>query len=561
MYRLARPIQGIEIPATVQIILASWIERLSADAKQLLQTASVIGKDVPFVLLHAVSQIPEDDLHQRLSHLQAAEFLYQTGVFPEAEYTFKHALTHDVTYGTLLQDRRTDLHARVVDAIEHIYPDRLPEHVERLADHAMRGEMWAKAVTYLREAGLKAMARSGDREAVHWFEKALAALAHRPESRETMEQAIDVRLDLRRALYAQGEFQRMSVYLREADVLARTLGDQRRLGQLYVHMCHVLRMAGHSSEALAFGRDAVAIAESLGDIPLQIAANHSLGTACVGTGHYGQAEDPLLKVLRLIEGERSPQRYGGIGFPAASTRGQLTWAFAETGRFDEGSAYGEEAIRVAEPLGHPLTLAGAYWFLAQLRITRGEFDHAITLTERGLAVSGDVPLFSLTHTATLGHAYACSGRTAEGIALMEPVLSAFEATGNAPLVAIAVQVMLGEAYVLANRLDDALAVVGRALTTSREYGHRNAEVKALRLLGDIAARRDSPGGAEGHYREALALAEALGMRPLVAHCHAGLWKLFERMGKREEASRHQTAATTMYGEMKMTYWLEKGSTG
>jgi tetratricopeptide (TPR) repeat protein len=257
----------------------------------------------------------------------------------------------------------------------------------------------------------------------------------------------------------------------------------------------------------------------------------------------------------LLEGERTPERYGGIGFPAASARGQLTWAFAEMGRFDEGSAYGEEAIRVAEPLGHPLTLAGAYWFLAQLRITRGEFDHAIRLTERGLAVSRDVPLFSLSHTASLGHAYACSGRTADGIALMERALSAFEATGNAPLAAILVQVMLGEAYVLANRLDDALAVVGRALTNSREYGHRNSEAKALRLLGDIAARRDSPGDAEGHYRGALALAEALGMRPLVAHCHAGLWRLFERMGKREEASRHQTAATTMYGEMKMTHWL------
>jgi len=132
-----------------------------------------------------------------------------------------------VTYGTLLEDRCRDLHARVVDAIEHIYPDRLTEHVERLADHALRGEMWAKAVTYLREAGVKAMARSGYREAVHWFEGARAALAHRPESRETVEQAIDVRLDLRRALYALGEFQRMSVYLREADVLWRACWARR----------------------------------------------------------------------------------------------------------------------------------------------------------------------------------------------------------------------------------------------------------------------------------------------------------------------------------------------
>jgi hypothetical protein len=113
--------------------------------------------------------------------------------------------------------------------------------------------------------------------------------------------------------------------------------------------------------------------------------------------------------------------------------------------------------------------------------------------------------------------------------------------------------------VLVSRLDDALAVVSRALTIGREYGYRNWEVKALTLLGHIAARRDSPRDAERHYRETLALAEALGMRPCVAHCHAGLWRLFDRMARREEASRHQTAATTMYGEMKITYWLEKGT--
>ena len=563
VYRLARPIQVIEIPATVQIILASRIERLSVDAKQLLQTASVIGKDVPFVLLHAVSQIPEDDLYQRLSHLQAAEFLYETRGFPDSEYIFKHALTHDVTYGTLLQDRRKDLHARVVDAIERIYPDRLTEHVERLADHALRGELWEKAVTYLREAGLKAQARSADREAVQWLEQALAALAHRPESRQTTEQAIDLRLDLRRALYVLGEFQRMVGYLREADVLAKALGDPRRRGQLSVAMCHVIRMGGHSEEAIAFGQEAVAIAESLGDLPLRITANHSLGMACVGTGHYRQAEDPLLEALRLLEGEQRPQQYGWTGFPAASTRGQLTLALGEMGRFDEGDALGEDAIRIAEPLGHPHTLTAACSFLAQLRMTRGEFDRAISVIERGLAAieEQNVPLFSLLHRGSLGQAYARLGRTAEGIALQEYALSEIEATGHAPLLLSGRLVTLGESYVLANRLDDALAVGGRALTISREYGHRNSEAKALGLLGDIAARRDSPGGAEGHYREAQALAEALGMRPLVAHCHAGLWQLFERMGKREEASRHQTAATTMYGEMKMTYWLEKVSTG
>src|SRR5207237_82609 len=164
-YRLMRAIQAIEVPATVQVILAARIDRLAADDKQLLQTASVIGKDVPFVLLHAVAEAGEDAVHRGLTHLQAAEFLYETRFFPDPEYTFKHALTHEVTYGALLEDRRKDLHARIVGAIERIYPDRLTEHVERLAYHAERGELWEQAVTYLRQAGLKASARSANREA------------------------------------------------------------------------------------------------------------------------------------------------------------------------------------------------------------------------------------------------------------------------------------------------------------------------------------------------------------------------------------------------------------
>ena len=174
-YRLTRAIQAIEVPATVQVILAARIDRLPAEDKQLLQTASVIGKDVPFVLLLAVAEATQDAVQQGLAHLQAAEFLYETRLFPDPEYTFKHALTHEVTYGTLLQERRKALHARIVGAIERFYPDRLAEHVEGLAHHAVRGAMWERAVRYLRQAGEKAVARSANREAIALFEQALAA--------------------------------------------------------------------------------------------------------------------------------------------------------------------------------------------------------------------------------------------------------------------------------------------------------------------------------------------------------------------------------------------------
>ena len=557
-YRLTRAIQAIEVPATVQVILAARIDRLPADDKQLLQTASVIGKDVPFVLLHAVVEAGEEVVQQGLAHLQAAEFLYETRLFPDREYTFKHALTHEVTYGTLLQRRRKALHARIVGAIERCYPDRLTEHVERLAHHAVRGEMWEQAVAYLGQAGAKALGRSANREAVSCFEQALTTLPHLPENRERLAQAIDLRFDLRTALHPLGEFERILGCLREAEDLARALGDQRRLGQMSVYRCHNLWMTGHPTEAIVFGQSAQAIAESLGDVPLQVTGNLYLGAACLRTGDYRRAEDLLGKVLQLLEGDLRRERFGLPGFPAVMARCYLTLIFADLGRFEEGIAHAQQAIRLAEALDHPYSLTFGCWVLAYLQITRGELRDAVGLLERGVAVSREWNLtsFSVNETGSLGYAYALSGRLAEGIPLLERALSAVEARGHGNLQPLFL-VYLGEVQLLAGRLEDAHAFAGRGLTFARERGQRGYEAWALRLLGEVTARRESPGQADGHYRDALALAEELGMRPLMAHCHLGLGKLYRRTGKRNDAQECLTTATMMYREMDMRFWLDQ----
>ena len=208
-YRLAQALPTIQVPATVQAVLAARIDRLPPEEKRLLQTAAVIGTEVPLPLLQAIAELPEEALHRGLAHLQAAEFLYETRLFPEHEYTFKHALTHEVAYGSLLQERRRVLHARIVEALEALAGDRVAEQVERLAHHALRGEVWDKALVYCRQAGEKAVARSAYREAVGYFEQALSALAHLPEQRDTREQAIDLRLALRSALFPSGDYGRI----------------------------------------------------------------------------------------------------------------------------------------------------------------------------------------------------------------------------------------------------------------------------------------------------------------------------------------------------------------
>src|SRR5262249_2117496 len=204
--------------------------------KGLLQTAAVIGNEVPLPLLQAIADLPEEVLHRSLAHLQATEFLYETRLFPECEYTFKHALTHEVAYGGFLHERRRALHARIVEALETLAGDRLAEQVDLLAHHALRGEIGGKALRYCRQAGEKALARSAYREAVEYFEQALSALPHLPETRETREQAIDLRLALRSAVVPSGGYGRGLTALHEAEALAAALDDPHRLGQVSVYL-------------------------------------------------------------------------------------------------------------------------------------------------------------------------------------------------------------------------------------------------------------------------------------------------------------------------------------
>ncbi len=200
-YRLMRPIENIQVPPTVQATLAARIDRLLPNDKNLLQIASVAGREVPLAVLRPMADFTEEALNHALEHLQTAEFLFESGLYPDVEYSFTHALTHEVTYNGLLRARRSSLHARLVNAIETLYRDRLGEHIERLAQHAVRGELLEKAVRYLRQAGQKALSRSALENGRVWFEQALAILEKVPETKENIELAIDIRFDLRNSLH------------------------------------------------------------------------------------------------------------------------------------------------------------------------------------------------------------------------------------------------------------------------------------------------------------------------------------------------------------------------
>jgi len=559
-YRLTRPIQTIEVPATVQVILAARIDRLSADDKELLQTASVIGKDVPLVLLYAVAEAGEEAVQRGLTHLQAAEFLYETRLFPDPEYTFKHALTHEVAYGSLLQVRRRALHARIVEAIEALYRDRLTEQIERLGHHAFRGEMWDKAATYFRQAGAKAAARSASREAVAGFEQALAALQHLPERRETLEQAIDLRVELRSSLLQHGEHELALGHLREAEPLAERLADRPRLGRVLASMANLLAVTGDPERALTVGERALALAEAHGDALLRSTANGILGRIHLFLGNYQQAVGYLTHGVEALEGDLIWERAGGASLDSVDSRAWLAEALAQLGEFPAGITHGTEGLRIAEASGHLFSMIIIHGGLAWLHLYQGTLRHAISALKRGLDVcrASDLPFRSLRFTAALGYAFAVSGRIAEALPLLTQAVA--QVASERPRIRYADWLIwLAEGCLLAGRMDEAIREAAYALELARRSKQRGNEAWALRLAGEIAARRDPSEceKADAAYREALALAAELGMRPLVAHCHLGLGELYRRTEQREQAREHLTIAAGMYREMDMTYWLEK----
>jgi class 3 adenylate cyclase/tetratricopeptide (TPR) repeat protein len=557
-YRLGSANQPFQIPTTAQAILAARIDRLAPQDKRLLQAASVVGKDVPFAQLEAIAELEQDALQRGLARLQAAEFLYEAKLFPDVEFTFKHALTHEVSYAGLLHERRRILHGALVEAIERLYPQRLSEQVDRLAHHAMRGELWAKAVAYLREAGIKAMARSASRDAVAHFENALTALRHLPETRQTLEQAIDLRFDLRNALFVLGEIDGVIEYLTEAERLAQALGDDKRLGWGSVYIGHYLWWMGDSTNARVRALHAQAIANKAADFPLQVSANLYLGFTLHTAGDYGGAADVLRHVAHSLQGDLARERFGQHAFPAVNCRSHLLWALAEVGSFEEGIAQGEEGLRLAEALDHLYSLAVVCWGLGSLYGIKGDYDKAVRLLDRALALCHEGGLHGLTPmmTAAAGYVYALSGRDA-GLSMLRQALKEMEAM-RFTLFHSFTLVNAGEACVLDRRLEEAAEFAQQALVLTRQRGERGFEAWALRLFAEIAARQEQTDHkkAEANFCAALALATELGMRPLIAHCQLGLGRLMGRRGDRHRSQQALMVAARLYTELSMPTWFE-----
>lgn len=322
-------------------------------------------------------------------------------------------------------------------------------------------------------------------------------------------------------------------------------------------MCHYRWLTGQSAKAYELGNRARSMEEPLKHFPLRVTANYYLGLACLSVGDYSGAVRFLRENVDSLQGDRIRERFGVAGFPAAMSRTYLAWALAERGEFDEGIAQGRRGVQLAEELGHAWSLATASWGYASVYVVKGEPERAVELLERALALSREWYLAALTPgvMGSLGYAKAMTGEVSDGLSMLQDATRTAEESERFALHSLLVM-YLSEVLVTAGRIDDALPIAERALALSRERGERGVEASALRLLAEIVSATETPRAAEaeGHYQNAMALAEEIGMRPLVARCRLGLGNLYRLRSDDEKAREHLSIGAGLFRELGMHSW-------
>jgi tetratricopeptide (TPR) repeat protein len=322
-----------------------------------------------------------------------------------------------------------------------------------------------------------------------------------------------------------------------------------------------LRQRGNSDEALASAQRALTIATALEDVGLQVAANSFLGELSLWVlNDYRQAVEAFRRNVETLHGALLRERFGTTNVQAVVSRAQVARCLAELGAFAEGRAYGEDALRLADTVDHPYSLVWACEGVGYCFLRQGALSQAIRVFERGLGLHEAVNFPNVIRhcSAGLGVAYALSGRVTEVLPLLQQAVEQSQPSGPGPRgLESLFPIWLGEAYVLVGRLAEAMPLGQQALEVTRTRKQQGNQAYALRLLGEIAARHAPPeiALAEAHYQQALTLAEGLGMRPLVAHCHRGLGTLYAATGQRDQARAALAAAVTLYHDMDMTFWL------
>ncbi|WP_213289927.1 adenylate/guanylate cyclase domain-containing protein [Bradyrhizobium sp. sGM-13] len=524
-YRLSKPAGPVEIPQTIHSVLAARIDLLDASLKTLIQTSAVIGPDISIALLSGMLGVPSTELADDLRTLEAADLLRKVrDVAPE--YSFKHDLTREVAYGTMLLGLRRSLHAKAVETIESRFADRIDEHIDRLAEHAFLAELWEKAVPYQLRSCRRAVRRGANQDAIGIFQRGLETLSHWPASPAKTKAEIDFRLTVVIALEPLGKHRRIADVMREARSLADASNDPFRTTAVNCQLALALWRLGDHGVAMTVAEEASAIARQIGDPAFIFASLFMVGIVHHETGAFEESIKIHEGCFAFESPELDSKRAGWAAYPSVVLRTFLTDSLIELGEMDRAEAMAQQAINRAREVDHFYSLANISHVLARLRTAQGRHSEALSLLQECWQTCLDLEIVQMypIFAARMGEAYLAGGDVDAAI----EILSVPERL-DVPLAEHAfgwryLFVAQGRAFLAAGRHAEAYAAAKRALALAEERGEPPQQAYALKLMGDIESLSGGPdrSEAEPHLQRAFELAEKCGMRPLATLCSAAL---------------------------------------
>jgi class 3 adenylate cyclase/predicted ATPase len=544
-YGLVQAPTEIHISPTVQGVLAARIDRLSREEKELLQHLAVIGRAFPVSLVRQVLPQPDEELYRGLSALQTKEFLYEQPAFPEVEYSFKHALTQEVAYGTVLQERRKALHERTAQAMETLYRATLDDHYSELAHHYSRSGNTEKAVEYLHLAGQQAVQHSANVEAIHHLTTALDLLNTLPDTRERAHQELTLHLTLGGPLQATRSFaspEVLATYTRARE-LCQQVGETRQFFSVLFGLRTFHHVGGEFLAARELGEQLLGLAQQEQDPALLQEAYRALGSTLFHLGEFGAAQAYLEQGLTLYDAQRYHSHvflYGiEPGVFGLSYAARVLW---HLGYPDQALQQSEAARTLAQELSYPYSLAAARGSAAmthQLRrespLTQKWAEAAITLArEQGF------PVWFGQGSVLQGWAQAEQGQIEEGITQIRQGLATHEAIG-AGLLKSYYLVLLAEVYGKAGQAEDGLAALAEALTVVDKSGECFYEAELHRLKGELTLQSESQSlesrtrEAEACFHKAIDVARKQQAKSLELRATTSLARLWQQQGKKDEA--------------------------
>ena len=562
-YLLTMKQSDIQVPATIQGIIAARLDRLEGNLKKIMQMASVIGREFAFRILQSVESMRED-LKSSLLNLQDLEFIYEKNLFPELEYIFKHALTQEVAYNSLLIKRRKETHEKVGQAIEQIYADRLEEFYEMLAYHYSLSKNSQKAYHYLKLSGDKAVRSYANLEAIRFYQEALKVLDAQPENEETRREKLDVCLSIISPMYFMGYPEGTFEILHEAERLAQELGDERGLAMVYSRMSHYHTFKGYIPLAMEYSEKCFDAAEKIESIDLMAQIARDASYTHFFTGNYLKVVELNRRTLpSLEEHHREKDLYAGGANVYSQLSGYCGMSLGGLGEFAEGKIVLEKGLQNAREMNDRYMTGWVEYSHSGLSFFEGDGDSAVDHAQKAIKCFEDTGVEILVGVALgmLGVGYYLRGEYETAREHADRGLKIQEKVGM-PFATVACSCWLAMILAAAGDLKHARECDEVSLKLAQEHKVKNIEGLAWMLLGSIRGKMDPTciDEAQHQIRDGITIVEELRQRAVSTMGYLLSGELFADTGKKEEALENLKKAEGLYLEMKVTpksYWLKR----